>query len=102
MNRTTAFALVFCTIGAAPASADSWLLSRTSTVLPGTLPIAHFDADQQSADFESLPYNLANCLIARDLFQNQPGVTVKYVCTQVQDSSGLLGKVTTEIWEAIR
>ena len=36
--------------------------------------VATFDADEQE------DYNRGNCEIAKDLFQKQPGVTVKYWC----------------------
>lgn len=38
------------------------------------LHIATFDAD------DSRDYNRQNCEIARDLFQSQPGVSVRYWC----------------------
>ena len=38
------------------------------------LHIATFDAD------DSRDYNRQNCEIARDLFQSQPGVAVRYWC----------------------
>ena len=36
--------------------------------------VATFDADEKAA------YNRENCDVAKDLFQNQPGVTVRYWC----------------------
>lgn len=41
--------------------------------------IATFDAKLKTNDGR-FDYNWKNCLIARDLFQNQLGVTVKYWC----------------------
>ncbi len=42
-------------------------------------PIATFDAPQKTRDGR-FAYNWGNCQIARDLFANQPLVTVKYWC----------------------
>ena len=38
--------------------------------------VATFDADYKDGE----RYNQSNCDIARQLFQNQPGVTVRYWC----------------------
>ena len=42
-------------------------------------PIATFDAPHKTEDGR-FAYNWSNCQIARDLFANQPLVTVKYWC----------------------
>lgn len=42
--------------------------------------IATFDADEGKAIGTNKPYNLENCEVARDLFQAQPGVKVKFWC----------------------
>ena len=52
-----------------------WKMYRNSpTDVKMRLLIASFNAD------ESGEYNHANCEIARELFESQPGVTVNYWC----------------------
>ena len=52
-----------------------WTLYRTSVVDPAyVFHVATFDAG------EGEHYNRGNCFIARDLFQEQPGVKVRYWC----------------------
>ena len=56
-------------------SASSYTLYRGSPVPPlDRIHVATFDASG------SEEYNKENCFIARDLFANQPGVTVRYWC----------------------
>jgi len=51
-----------------------YVLYRSSVVGVERIHIATFDADEGEG------YNGANCEIARDLFQKQPGVKVRYWC----------------------
>ncbi|WP_417434348.1 hypothetical protein [Hoeflea sp.] len=52
-----------------------YTLYRNSTLdITIRVHLATFDSDGGQN------YNLENCLIAADLFQSQPGVTVKYWC----------------------
>ena len=57
---------------------STYTLYRSSPVSSGgeswRLHIATFDAKDGEA------YNMGNCQIAEELFQKQPGVTVKYWC----------------------
>jgi len=50
--------------------------------MAGSLMIATFDAPEGAA------YNRENCEIARVLFQEQPGVIVRYFCHEVPHSPG--------------
>ena len=53
----------------------AFTLYRSSLVRDGTrIHIATFDAS------DGRDYNQTNCQIAADLFQAQPGVTVRYWC----------------------
>lgn len=61
--------------GCDPRDNGIYTLYRDSTSGPGMrLHVATFDAT------EGEEYNQGNCNIARDLFQGQPGVQVKYWC----------------------
>lgn len=54
---------------------DEYTLYRSSPLDPNArIHIATFDAKDRN------PYNQENCRIARELFQQQPGVTVRYWC----------------------
>ena len=58
-------------------SSDTYTLYRSSATTNGSemrIHIATFDAS------DGMTYNRGNCEIARDLFLNQPGVTVSYWC----------------------
>jgi hypothetical protein len=59
----------------------SYKLYRSSMVGSDLrIHIATFDADAGIAIGAIKPYNLENCEVARDLFQAQPGVKVKFWC----------------------
>ena len=72
---TTLLAMLIMLVGCGE---SNYTLYRSSAVASGgeswRLHVASFDAK----DGES--YNRENCQIAQDLFQRQPGVTVKYWC----------------------
>ena len=53
---------------------SAYTLYRDSVLAPMRLHVATFDAN------DGEDYNRDNCEIARDLFQSQPGVTVRYWC----------------------
>lgn len=76
MKRTVV--ILACLLAACEARGgadDSYVLYRSSPVNAAMrLHVASFDTDQGEA------YNRGNCEIARDLFQAQPGVKVKYWC----------------------
>ena len=72
-------ALVSCQVrrSSQPADDDVYTLYRDSALVNGQemrIHVATFDA----VDGES--YNRENCQIGQGLFQNQPGVTVRYWC----------------------
>lgn len=54
----------------------TWYLMRTSPIIDDLVHVATFDAN------ESGSYNKDNCLIAQQLFQNQPDVLTKFICTK--------------------
>jgi hypothetical protein len=54
---------------------EPYTLYRGSPVIENArIHIASFDAKEKES------YNMENCQIAAELFQKQPGVTVKYWC----------------------
>jgi hypothetical protein len=57
-------------------------LYRSSAVIENArLHVATFDAEAKGGSSNTeFDYNWANCTIAMELFQNQPGVTVRYWC----------------------
>lgn len=59
----------------------TYKLYRSSIVSNDAYHIATFDADENEY------YNRENCDIARGLFQDQPGVKVRYWCTQLEGKS---------------
>jgi hypothetical protein len=65
-------ALPSCNIGTSKNA--TYTLYRSSVTGPMRMHVASFDADEDGS------YNLENCMIARDLFQKQPGVKVVYWC----------------------
>lgn len=55
-------------------------LYRSSVVIESArIHVATFDADGKSGG-TSFAYNWENCLLAADLFQNQPGVKTRFWC----------------------
>ena len=61
--------------GARLAESQVFTLYRTGVGLPNLrMHIATFDSS------DGQRYNKGNCEIAQELFQNQPGVTVRYWC----------------------
>jgi ABC-type glycerol-3-phosphate transport system substrate-binding protein len=78
MNRTgivVAVALLLPGAGASASDDHVATLYRSSVVLSNArLHVATFDAA------ESFEYNWENCQLAADLFQQQPGVKVRYWC----------------------
>ena len=60
--------------------ADSYTLYRSGVGLPDLrIHVASFDTNQGS-DEQFKTYNRDNCETAKQLFQSQPNVTVKYWC----------------------
>jgi uncharacterized protein YcfL len=57
-------------------NSEPYTLYRSSPIIENSrIHIATFDADDVGK-----AYNMQNCQIAQELFQNQPGVTNKYWC----------------------
>uniref|UniRef100_UPI004047E368 hypothetical protein n=1 Tax=Polynucleobacter sp. TaxID=2029855 RepID=UPI004047E368 len=62
-------------IGCSAADSNTYTLYRSSTVGAFMrVHIATFNADEDES------YNKENCETAQELFQKQPGVTVKFWC----------------------
>lgn len=61
-------------------SIEAFTLYRTSPVSDGRVYVATFAG-------EGYDFNRGNCRIAAELFQSQPGVTVKYWCEKGLDWS---------------
>ena len=81
--RLMALVIVLAAGGAEAQTNDDDLIAtlyRSSTVIENArFHIATFNADKKSGG-NDFAYNWGNCLIAADLFQNQPGVKVRYWC----------------------
>jgi hypothetical protein len=82
-----AAAILFVVLLANPASGQTnddksiATLYRSSSVVENArYHIATFDASREAGGGTVFDYNWGNCMIAADLFQNQPGVKVKYWC----------------------
>lgn len=57
-------------------NSEPYTLYRGSPIIENArIHIATFDANDGDK-----AYNMGNCQIGQELFQNQPGVTVKYWC----------------------
>lgn len=76
--RLSGILLVAMLASCAPGGAEAYKLYRTSAVGPEEYEVATFDVR------EGRGYNRENCEAARMLFQNQPGVTVRYRCQQIR------------------
>jgi hypothetical protein len=62
-------------IGCSPADSNTYTLYRSSATGEFIrLHVVTFDASEKEE------YNRGNCEIAQELFQKQPGVTVKFWC----------------------
>ena len=73
---TALFALGACSGG----GSDSYTLYRSGVGLPDLrIHVASFDTNQGS-DEQFKTYNRDNCETAKQLFQSQPNVTVRYWC----------------------
>lgn len=70
--------LALAIIGCRPQTHDeTYTLYRNSVLKESArYHIATFDADSTNG----IDYNRSNCEIARDLFQNQPGVETRFWC----------------------
>ena len=70
-------------VAAASASdSDIATLYRSSTVIENArIHVATFDANERTwVENNRFAYNWENCQIAAELFQKQPGVSVRYWC----------------------
>ena len=69
-------ALALGSCGPITSDADVYTLYRTSLAGSELVQVATFDAS------EGRDYNETNCGIVADLMRSQPGVIVRYMCTQ--------------------
>lgn len=76
MKRLLAPACLLILAGCSDRQGETFYLFRNSIAVGERVHVATFDAR------EGRSYNEENCILVRDLIQNQPDVRVVYWCTE--------------------